>query len=52
LYKLFNEPDIIEYIKVKRLEWAEDLIRASENRFVKKIFNTKPEGTRNWEDQN
>jgi hypothetical protein len=22
LYKLFNEPDIIGYIKAKRLEWA------------------------------
>jgi hypothetical protein len=22
LYKLFNEPDMIGYIKVKRLEWA------------------------------
>jgi hypothetical protein len=22
LYKLFNEPDIIGFIKVKRLEWA------------------------------
>jgi hypothetical protein len=30
LYKLFNEPDIIGYIKVKRLEWAGHLIRASE----------------------
>jgi hypothetical protein len=46
LYKLFNEPDIIAYIKVKRLEWAGHLIRTSENRTIKKIFNTKPEGTR------
>jgi hypothetical protein len=46
LYKLFNEPDIIGYIKVKRLEWAGHLIRTSENRTIKKIFNTKPEGTR------
>jgi hypothetical protein len=46
LYKLFNESDIIRYIKVKRLEWAGHLIRASENRIIKKIFNTIPEGTR------
>jgi hypothetical protein len=26
LYKLFNEPDIIGYIKEKRLEWAGHLI--------------------------
>jgi hypothetical protein len=37
LYKLFNEPDIIGYIKVNRLEWAGHLICTSENR-IKKIF--------------
>jgi hypothetical protein len=46
LYKLFNEPDIIGFIKAKRLKWAGHLIRTSENRIIKKIFNTKPEGTR------
>jgi hypothetical protein len=46
LYKLFNEPDIIGYIKVKRFEWAGHLIRTSEKRTIKKMFNTKPEGTR------
>jgi hypothetical protein len=46
LYKLFKEPDIIVYIKVKRLEWAGRLIRTSEKRTIKKIFNIKPEGTR------
>jgi hypothetical protein len=46
-YKLFNEPDIIGYsTKAKRLEWAEHIIRTSENRIIKRIFNTKPEGTR------
>jgi hypothetical protein len=46
LYKLFNEPDITGYIKAKRLEWAGHLVRTSEIRNIKKIFNTKPEGTR------
>jgi hypothetical protein len=46
LFKLFNESNIIVYIKVKRLEWAGYLMGASENRIIKKIFNTKPEGTR------
>jgi hypothetical protein len=45
LYKLFNEPDTTGYIKVKRLKWARHLIRDSENRIIKKIFNAKPEGT-------
>jgi hypothetical protein len=38
LYKLFNEPDIIGYTKVKRLERAGHLIHTSENRIIKKIF--------------
>jgi hypothetical protein len=46
LYKLFNEPDTIGYINMKRLEWAGHLICTSENRIIKKIFNTKLEGTR------
>jgi hypothetical protein len=45
LYKLFNEPDIIRVIKVKRLESVGHLTRAGENRMIKKVFNTKPEGT-------
>jgi hypothetical protein len=32
---------------MKRIEWAGHLIRASKNRMIiKKLFNTKPEGTR------
>jgi hypothetical protein len=46
LYKLFNGPDILRFIKVKRLECVGHLIRASENRMIKMVFNTKPEGTR------
>jgi hypothetical protein len=46
LYKLFNEPDIIRFINVRRFEWAGHVSRASENRINKKVFNTKPEGTR------
>ncbi|PNF30338.1 hypothetical protein B7P43_G13438, partial [Cryptotermes secundus] len=44
LYKLFNEPGIIGFIMVKRLELAGHIIHASENRTIKKILNTKPEG--------
>jgi hypothetical protein len=46
LNKLFNETDIIGYIKAKRLEWAGQLIRNNENRTIKIIFNSIPEGTR------
>jgi hypothetical protein len=48
---LFNQ------IKAKRLAWAGHLTRMSNDRTLKKIFNTKPDGTRSvgrpklrWED--
>jgi hypothetical protein len=44
LYKLFNEPDIIKFIKMKSLQWAVHLIRISENRIII-VFNIKSEGT-------
>jgi hypothetical protein len=34
------------FITVKRLEWAGHIICASENRTIKNILNTKPEGNR------
>ena len=46
LYELFNDSNIVNYIKTKRLAWAGHLIRMSNERTLKKIFNTKPEGTR------
>jgi hypothetical protein len=42
LYKLFNEPDIIKYIKINRLSWAGHIIRMENNRTVKKVFDTRP----------
>jgi hypothetical protein len=58
LYELFNEPDIVKYIKVNnRLGWAGHVICMENNRTVKKVFNTKPIGIRKigrsklrWED--
>ena len=57
LYELFKDSDIVNYIKVKRLAWAGHLTRMSNERTLKKIFNTRPEGTRSvgrpklrWED--
>jgi hypothetical protein len=46
LYELFNEPDIVEYIKINRLCWAGHVIGMDNNRLVKKVFNTKPTGIR------
>jgi hypothetical protein len=57
LCKLFNEPDIVKYIKINRLGWAGHVIRMDNNRTVKKVLDTKPIGTRKigrpklrWED--
>jgi hypothetical protein len=57
LYETFNEPNIVNYIKVKRFAWAGHLLRTNNDRTLKKIFNTKPDGVRRagrpklrWED--
>jgi hypothetical protein len=44
LHKLFNKPDIIKHIKINRLTWAGHIIHM-ENRTMKKVFDTRPEGT-------
>jgi hypothetical protein len=46
LYKLFNEPDVIKYIKIIRLSLAGHIVRMENSRAVKKVFYTRPEGTR------
>jgi hypothetical protein len=57
LYEIINEPNIVSYIKVKRLAWAGHLVRMNDDRTLKKIFDTKPDGVRSagrpklrWED--
>jgi hypothetical protein len=57
LYELFNESDIVKYIKINRLGWAGHVIHMDNSRTVKKVFNTKPIGIRKtgrpklrWED--
>ena len=57
LHEVFKESNIVHYIKVKRLAWAGHLARMNNDRTLKKIFNTKPDGARSvgrpklrWED--
>jgi hypothetical protein len=57
LYDIFNEPNIVNYIKVKEVSWAGHLVCMNNDRTLKKIFNTKPDGARSagrpklhWED--
>lgn len=42
---------ILLVIKVKRFEWAGHVTRVSKNRRIKKVFDSKSEGTRKAERQ-
>jgi len=49
LSSLYNEPNIVENIKIGRLEWAGHIIRMEEENFPKKVLNgnfhtTRPVG--------
>jgi len=49
LYNLYNEPNIVEDIKIRRLGWAGHIIRMEEERIPKKVLNrnfytTRPVG--------
>jgi len=46
LYEIFNESNIVDYIKVNRLAWAGHLVCMNNDRTLKKIFNTKRGGAR------
>jgi len=35
LYSLYKEPNIVEYIKIRRLEWVGHIIRMEEERIPK-----------------
>ena len=57
LYEIFSESNMVNYIKTRRLTWAGHLVRMNNDRTLKKIFNTKPDGARSdgrpklrWED--
>ena len=50
-------PNIVNYVKVKRLAWAGQLVHMNNDRTLKKIFDTKPDGVKcvgrpklRWED--
>jgi hypothetical protein len=46
LYEIFNNSNIISYIKVKRLAWAGHLMYMNDNRTTNNIFITKLDGVR------
>jgi hypothetical protein len=42
----YKAPEIVNVIKIQRLEWLGHVVRMNEIRFVKKIFEGKLEGRR------
>ena len=46
LYSLYKEPNTVEDIKIRRLEWAGYVIRMEEERIPKKVLNGKFHTTR------
>ena len=46
LYQLYNEPDIVRYIKINRLRWLGHVQRMEEERVPLKMSNTNPDGNR------
>jgi hypothetical protein len=44
-----NEPNIVNYIKVKRLAWAGHLVHMNNDGTLKETFITKPNGVRRVE---
>jgi hypothetical protein len=46
LRNMYGQPDIIEEIKSKRLEWLGHVVRIEGNRMVKRVFKGHPGGRR------
>jgi len=46
LRELYKELDIVVDVKMKRLEWTGHVVRMGQGRTVKKILESKPEGSR------
>ncbi|GFW50610.1 uncharacterized protein TNCV_2889121 [Trichonephila clavipes] len=46
LYQSYKESDIVDFIKIQRIKWAGHVVRMSENRATKKVFNAQLIGTR------
>ena len=46
LYQLYNEPDVVKFIKINRLRWLGHVLRMNEERVPLKLLNTNPDGNR------
>jgi hypothetical protein len=46
-YKLYDEPDLVKYIKINRLKWMGHVMRMYSRRTSKRMFNTVRRKNRN-----
>ncbi|GFV44140.1 reverse transcriptase domain-containing protein [Trichonephila clavipes] len=46
LFKIYNQSDVVKFVKLQRLKWAGHLARMTKDRCCKKIFLVKPMGNR------
>jgi hypothetical protein len=51
LCNLYKGSNIVEDIRIRRLEWAGHIIRMEEERIPKKVLNGNFHSTNQWEDQ-
>ncbi|GFV62088.1 hypothetical protein TNCV_4108911 [Trichonephila clavipes] len=42
LYHSFKESDIVNFIKIQRIKWADPVVRMDGDHTTKKVFNTQP----------
>jgi hypothetical protein len=51
LYRSYNDLNVVEDIKIRRLGWAGHIIRTEEGRIPKMFLNGIFHNTNQWEDQ-
>jgi hypothetical protein len=52
LCELYKDLDIVTDIKSKRLKWVGHVVRLDQQRVVKIVFESKPEGRKELQDLN
>ncbi|GFU08027.1 uncharacterized protein TNCV_1527661 [Trichonephila clavipes] len=46
VYQSYKDTNIVNFIKLQRIKWADRFVRMNENRTTKTVFNAQPIGTR------